>query len=106
VTYLTWVESVLHATVKVAEADQYRGSIGVGVGAIANELGVGMDDLAVRGALYTAGQDLDSLGVIEHEDWLFRVQPTAIKIVRAGGLRTEWPNLSVGIARWQRISRS
>ena len=61
-TYLDWVDAVLEAAVQVAAADDYSGSVGVGIAAIANAVGVGMDK-DVQGALHTASDDLAAMGM-------------------------------------------
>jgi hypothetical protein len=96
-TYIDWVDRVLERAVKTANEDENRGSIGIGLAAVANAAGVGMDQIEVQQALRTAGQDLAAMGLIEREQWLFRVKPNGIKVARAGGLRTRWPALFASV---------
>lgn len=91
--YVEWVEAVLAGAVKHMSEDEYRGSIGIGIAGVANAVGVGMDKVDVQHALDTAGRDLASMGLVEHERWMLRVRPDAIKVVRAGGLGQLWPEL-------------
>ena len=91
-TYLEWVDIVLAAAVRHTETDGNYGLVGVHGHMLGSELSVPADDVG-RLALNSAGQDLEAMGLADNQYAMFRSNTNGKKIVRAGGLRSQWPGL-------------